>query len=76
MDVGDEHLIRVIQRAQEARLLAVTGIDTDRFEPHAQTRAWRTMSTACRLFEVSLRAVFGTPASSHRAGSSIQTFGR
>ena len=38
-----------------------------------RARAWRTISSACSLFEVSMRAVCGTSAASQRAGSSIHT---
>jgi hypothetical protein len=34
MDVGNEHLLHVVQRAQKCRFLAVAGIDADPCEPH------------------------------------------
>ena len=34
MDVGDEHLVHVVQRPQEGGFLAIPGIHADPFEPH------------------------------------------
>ncbi len=34
MDIGDEHLLHVLQCPQEGRFLAVTGINADPCEPH------------------------------------------
>ena len=34
MDIGDEHLVHLVQRPQEGGFLAVPGIDADPFEPH------------------------------------------
>jgi hypothetical protein len=67
---------RTVQRPQKRRLLAVPGIESDPFEPHSRARASRTIFSACSLFEVGVRAFCGISARSHRAGSSIQPFGR
>jgi hypothetical protein len=34
MDIGDEHLLCVVQGPQEGGFLTVTGVDTDPREPH------------------------------------------
>jgi hypothetical protein len=34
MDIGDKHLLHVVQRPQKGWLLAVPGIDADPFKPH------------------------------------------
>ena len=76
MHVRDENLASVVQRPEKGRFLAVTGVDAHMRELHPRSRARRTMSSACWLFEVVSRAASGTPARSQRSGSWIQRSGK